>query len=751
MEWSPPLAPVLIALAALVAVVALVVAWQTATPAARRPLLLVLRAAALGVLLLILLGPAQVSRTEIPGRPPRVVVLLDSSRSMALEAPSSRLDQAQTVLRDARERVEAGRRARLDVFEFGSELAAVSNPAALTADANETRLRTALEQLAARLGDDPPRSVVLLSDGRSTGDDDPIPLADGYRRLGVPIHVVPVGDARATGDVAVQDLVAPRTMHPGAKVPVRIVIRAVGLAGRRAEVQVRSLTDPGRKVLAGLPVTLAVGETAVDLVLDPGSAAGDLLAEVPPVEGETILDNNRVPFRIAPRDPKVRVIYMEGTGNNEYRFLRDALVEDPAIECLAMEVDYQYNRVQRLHRIGEPGRGYPTTREELFSYDVVICSDISRFTFTPDQLAWTVELVANRGGGFAMIGGNTSFGAGFWDQTVWDKLIPVDMSGPRTGGNSTLWNVRLKTVVPPEAEDHPIWRIVDDPDRNRAILARIPTLLGSNLTDRLKPAATLLGHTSVAVSGVGLMPLFSCQSYGRGRSFAMSSDTTVDWGRDFERLWGEGDNRYFRKFWRNVVRWLAENSEGSTRRLRVETDRLLYRPGDRAVITARAFDEKREETRSYRLVARFPGSPEARDVTLLPSASGPYQAELTVPAPGPDEPPSAAARPVKFQVTAYEQGKSVAQVDVDLQRVDDSPEYRDPRPDHAQLATLARRSGGQTLHDAAELAHVLTADARDAATVSLQRTPAWDRAPLWLLLLALLLADWVLRRARGLA
>ena len=47
----------------------------------------------------------------------------------------------------------------------------------------------------------------------------------------------------------------------------------------------------------------------------------------------------------------------------------------------------------------------------------------------------------------------------------------------------------------------------------------------------------------------------------------MSSDTTVDWGRDFEHNWGEGDNRYFRKFWRNVVRWLAENSEASQQRL----------------------------------------------------------------------------------------------------------------------------------------------------------------------------------------
>ncbi len=37
----------------------------------------------------------------------------------------------------------------------------------------------------------------------------------------------------------------------------------------------------------------------------------------------------------------------------------------------------------------------------------------------------------------------------------------------------------------------------------------------------------------------------------------MSPDSTWAWGHEIERHWGEGDNRYFRKFWRNVVYWLT--------------------------------------------------------------------------------------------------------------------------------------------------------------------------------------------------
>ena len=157
-----------------------------------------------------------------------------------------------------------------------------------------------------------------------------------------------------------------------------------------------------------------------------------------PLPHEAIAANNRVPFQITPRTDKLRVIYMEGTPAQEYRFIQDALQEDPNIKCVSMYVDNQYVAQQRLHRVDDPRLGFPTTREELLSYDVVICSDIARASFTPEQLDWTVELVNKRGGGFVMIGGHTSFGSGGWDQTVWDGLIPVDMSGRGTGPLGTL-------------------------------------------------------------------------------------------------------------------------------------------------------------------------------------------------------------------------------------------------------------------------------------------------------------------------
>ena len=126
-----------------------------------------------------------------------------------------------------------------------------------------------------------------------------------------------------------------------------------------------------------------------------------MVVEVLPLPGEAVAENNRVEFQIASKSNKIRVIYMEGSPDPEYAFIRDALIESPDIECVAMSVDAQMNSQQTLHRIQDPSKGYPTTREELLSYDVVICSDISKSAFTPQQIEWTVELVAKRGGGFA--------------------------------------------------------------------------------------------------------------------------------------------------------------------------------------------------------------------------------------------------------------------------------------------------------------------------------------------------------------
>jgi hypothetical protein len=795
MEWSPSHTLTYYIFFAAGLCAALFLARRLATVRTARSLILLgLRAAVLAILFVILLEPVRVTATRLPDQPPTAVYLIDRSRSMALDAPISRLDQARGTIQAAEARIPVESRPKIELYGFGEDIQALAQLGQLKANAEETRISSALVQLCSRVVANVPRGVFLFSDGRSTEPGELDPLARAYKRIGAPIHVVPVANSRTAGDVAVQSVVAPREARSATKVPVRVVVRSRGFAGEHAQLRIRSLDKQAGAPLASLPFMLSDGEISRELVIDSDKIEGPLVVEVPPRPGEAIFDNNRVPFQLTRRNPKIRVIYMEGTPK-EYQWLRDALVEDPNIECLAMEVDNQSSFNQRLHRVEDPARGYPTTREELFGYDVVICSDVNRGAFTAEQLEWTVELVNQRGGGFAMVGGYTSFGAGRWDETSWDGMIPVDMSGSATGGDGTLNDIPLKIQIPPEAESHPIWHIVDDPAKNRTILAGMPLFYGTNLTDRLKPAATVLGvagvrlpghlerlrgmqtrqprrapdaaggfHQMQATQDESLLPVFSSQTYGKGRTFAFSSDTTVGWGKDFERFWGEGDNRYFRKFWRNVVSWLAENSANSNRRLAVETDKILYHPGEPVRISARAFDEHLEPTQAYRLVASFEGisgQPGALSIvqhpqTMIPAAGdGNYQAELPVPsrsqwsAINPDG--AEKVRELVLRVVSYDGTKIVTESHFGVQVIDDFPEYRDVRPDRASLEMLARESGGRVLTGPEEMAELLKSYRAAPSEVIVSRSPLWDNPPVLLALIGLLTTEWVVRRAKGLA
>ena len=269
-------------------------------------------------------------------------------------------------------------------------------------------------------------------------------------------------------------------------------------------------------------------------------------------------------------------------------------------------------------------------------------------------------------------------------------------------------------VIPPKAALHPIWRIVDDPVRNREVLDRMPNFAGTNLIDRLKPAATALGFSERPLPGSAAATIiFSCQSFGRGRTFAMATDTTFAWGTEFERSWGEGDNRYFRKFWRNVVRWLTENTIGANRRLTSRSTRSSTgqarrstsppghstRSSRRPIATESTRGSMVRANRNRRLPAR------AGQTWSRSSGSAVYTGKLTSP-PVSDvlDNPGSTLHPLVVDVTAHDGDSVVATSSIQLQVIDDPAEFRDPRPNSWQLERLAQAAAGRVIHTPLELA-----------------------------------------------
>ncbi|MCA9223753.1 MAG: hypothetical protein KDA71_25755, partial [Planctomycetales bacterium] len=506
--------------------------------------------------------------------------------------------------------------------------------------------------------------------------------------------------------------------------------------------------------------TLTDGRQPCELVVDVDADVGAMTLSLPVLPGEATRENYTVPFRLAQRDRRLKVLYMEGTQGAEYRWLRDALQEDTDIRCVSMTVNDQYASRPTLQRVEDPYRGFPATRDELFEFDVVICSDISQQAFTQEQIAWTVDLVANRGGGFVMVGGHTSFGSGGWDRTAWEQLIPFDMSGQRQYVGDTF-----HVVIPADAESHPIWQLLDDSAQNRQALDRMPAFLGTNLIARVKPAATLLGETDHSLPQIGdVMPVFAAQPFGRGRTFAMSTDTTVYWGRDFESQWGEGDNRYFRKFWRNVVRWLAENSLSADRRLHVQTDKVIYTPGQPIQLSVEAYDEALQPTTEYRVTAQLiraqtDSAPAETNETAAATSSTAFSTMLVasdslrryigeLPARLPTDQRDAAriSQPIELLVTAYDGDQQIAAKTVRLHLLHDSKEWLDPLSRPEVLDEIAAASGGRRLSGPREFTDLLGSFDPTPGEVLFHNVPLWDSPLLWTLLVVLLALEWITRR-----
>ena len=204
------------------------------------------------------------------------------------------------------------------------------------------------------------------------------------------------------------------------------------------------------------------------------------------------------------------------------------------------------------------------------------------------------------------------------------------------------------------------------------MLKTLPSFLGSNRVGRVKPGADVLARTTSPGAAGELMPALVVQPYGRGRTMAMTTAITRRWAGEFTQSWGGNDAPYYKKFWRNVIYWLTENSSIGRRRLLAETDKRLYRPGEPIVLRARTFDENAAPTLDYRVAVTV----EPRSASDVTSDNSP----LRRPAGGPEPAASTgAASPLERGIrSGARNGRKVIRRDAADRRGKITPDGSDP-------------------------------------------------------------------------
>ena len=696
----------------------------------RRELLIVLRALALILLLVLLFRPSLRVSTHLP-RKSRIALLIDGSLSMTLPHDSGRnrweaalgwLDPgAGSVLADLEERFH------LQVLRFDRDIREIQPGSHLPPTGTGTSLEAALAAVRKHRGEGQPLAgVVLLSDGADNLSRQLPEVLETFRRERTPVHTVAVGRESLGKDIQVSQVTFTRRILPGSSTRGVVSLTSVGYPGRRVSVEVRE----SGTLVASQPVTLNGSDSSqlVELSLKPeGTGLKHYTVSVAPQPGEAVQRNNRRHLLLHVEDSRPRILYLEGTPRWEFKFIRRALQEDRNLQLVTL-LRTSDNKFYHQGLEGEDtlAAGFPRTPDQLYPYKGLILGSIEAGFFTPSQQEMMVDFVGERGGGFMMLGGRGSFDAGGYAGTDIAEMLPVHL-GDRDPESSyvTDWLSFDPTAY---GRQHPALQLVSDPAANLRRWRSLPPISAYNRISRAKRGAAVLARGG---GGGRRAVLLAAHRFGSGRAIAFMPAASWHWQMGLAHT-----DQTHATFWRQLLRWLVASSSDP---LQVTFDREIYQ-GEDAVGIEVAVKDAFFNPAGDREVEAAIASPGAATDRLVLSRNGSDYA-------GRFQPRERGIHQVS--VKASRDGMEPASAQAYFLVTPTHREFFDAGANPRFLRRIARETGGRhyTLEDAAKLPEEITY--ADSPNTVLQVLPLWDMPFLFMLLGALLCSEWFLRKRWG--
>jgi hypothetical protein len=282
------------------------------------------------------------------------------------------------------------------------------------------------------------------------------------------------------------------------------------------------------------------------------------------------------------------------------------------------------------------------------------------------------------------------------------------------------------------------------------------SLDGANRVGGAKPGAQVLAVHDVERAAGRPMPVVAVQSYGGGRSMAMTADTTWKWKFQVE---AKGQDSPYYRFWRQSIRWLAgrkEDEMAPDQSVSGWTPQGEYAPDERVFLKARVRnrDGEPEERAEVEAAVDFPipvkrtgadgaeSLAEGETVRLqpLPLSLGEYQIGWQAPATG----------LYRARVTARLEGEELGTDEFEFVVGHAASEFDRIDVDEAVLRAVAGQTGGayHTLASAGSIPDEL--EKRRNLVAHRQEINLWNAPWLLTVFLACVTAEWVLRKRRGL-
>jgi uncharacterized membrane protein len=715
------------------------VAWLAyrnfaATPVRWR-VLIVLRFVTLVGLVVCLMRPV----VRLPGgeREAIVPILVDGSRSMSIDDVDGRrrIDRARDLLTGVvLPALEP--RFQVEVLSFGEQLAP-SVPASLAATARRSDLAGALSGVRERYRGRPVAGIVLLSDG---GDTSSVSEAAIQQDRVPPVYAMGIGSLTVGRDREVLSVTGADAVLDDSRVDLAVSAVSHGHGAEPIELR---LLENGRPIEVRRAVPAADGSPVREVFhVSPGRGTPSVYTvEIPEAAGELVPENNTRSTLVAPPSRPRHILLVEGAPGFEHSFLKRAWSLDPGLEIDSIVRKGQNEEgrdtfyIQAVKsRADALASGYPQQAEALFAYDALVLANVEERQLSRGQLEATRAFVAERGGGLLVLGAR-SFQKEGLVHTVLEDVLPLDLTERNSGEvPASLGSGRNRVSLTESGMAHPVMQLGGAEDTRKRWDAA-PALASIIPLGGPRPGASVLAVSA----GPGGTPqaLVAVQRFGEGRSMIFTGEASWRW-----KMMLPSSDKSYDTFWRQAVRWLSLTAQEPVF-LAVPAGGS---PGDtlplRVAVRNAAFEPQRDVDVEIRVAG-----PDGRVESLHAAPSSDPQ----------DGPGRYVARfhpeqPGIYRATAEaRRGASTLGVSTAALLVGGADlEMTDPRLNRQLLERVALASGGKVVgeRDMGTLVQALSAGV-PAARFATERD-LWHNAWSFVAIVALLGAEWILRRRWGL-
>jgi uncharacterized membrane protein len=693
-----------------------------------------LQTAMVAVLLFLLWHPALSVATLKPQQNIVAVVLDDSaSMSVADEGSSTRKEKAVSVLNSGLlSDLQAKFQVRL--YKMSDHLERIEKLEQVTAAAPVTHIGDSLKQVVEDAASLPIGAVVLLSDGAdNSGGIDLATIAD-IRRQRIPVHTVGFGREKMTHDLEISDVEIAQRALPDSRLAATVHLHQHGYAGQKVRINVKD----GAKLLSSQEITLKQdGVEQIEQVLFNVGPAGVKTIEtsVDPLANEENPKNNHLTRLVNVDQRKPRILYFEGEPRWEFKFLRRAVEDDRNIDLMTIVRTTENKTYTQGPNKEELKDGFPTKVEELFVFDGLILGSVDAPYLKPQQQELIRQFVDRRGGGLLFLGGRDSLADGGWGKSPLKDLLPTTLPDvDKEKGRKTFFRIGADVELTAAGRESLITRIEENPDKNVERWKKLPYIMNFQDPGQAKPGATVLAMATPREGGGAKVNLLITQPFGRGRTAIFATGGSWRW----QMLQPVSDMSH-ETFYRQLLRWLVSDTPrrvtGSTPKqlladesnvkLRAEVRDTTYLPAGDATVEAHITGPE--------------GITESIDMRPEPLEQGVYVTEWTTPKPG----------SYLVDIVAKHGQEDLGHDMLTFRREDGVAESFHVEQNKELLEKLSSETGGRYYkpNDASRLGKDIN---YSEAGITIRETrDLWDMPVIFLVIVLLRAAEWLLRRKWG--